>query len=272
MASLASLDVPALFQHQLYSPIESPDRLAGLRLMLQLPTRLHYCPFVGLSTAVSSYSSSYRNPYSRVFAMHVKAEGVEDAVESEVGLSYEKLKVLLAAGEWQLADEETRRLLIVLAGENAVKRKYVYFSEVQFIPESDLKAIDNLWRAFSGEKFGYSRQRRIWKSVDRDFTSFFKKVGWMKALESDPRQCTYRSFPSEFMWELGSSTPEGHLPLTNALRGTQLLNSILTHPAFDFADEDLSISAAFNFGDAQLLATGTPDLYAGKQSSNCKQQ
>lgn len=78
------------------------------------------------------------------------------------------------------------------------------------------------------------------------------KVGWMKKLDTEMEQYNYRSFPNEFMWELKPNTneqedeeggggggennkgipPEGHLPLTNALRGTQLLNSILTHPAF----------------------------------------
>ncbi|KAI8003483.1 hypothetical protein LOK49_LG08G02085 [Camellia lanceoleosa] len=45
---------------------------------------------------------------------------------------------------------------------------------------------------------------------------------------------TIEAFPNEFMWELSDDTPEGHLPLTNALRGTQLLSSILiSHPAFE---------------------------------------
>lgn len=33
-------------------------------------------------------------------------------------------------------------------------------------------------------------------------------------------------------------TPDGHLPLTNALRGTQLLNCIFNHPAFACAGEE----------------------------------
>lgn len=54
----------------------------------------------------------------------------------------------------------------------------------------------------------------------------------MKKLDTEVVQWNYRSFPTEFVWELKDDTPEGHLPLTNALRGTQLLASILTHPAF----------------------------------------
>lgn len=73
--------------------------------------------------------------------------------------------------------------------------------------------------------------------MNRDFTKFFMKVGWMKKLDTEMEQFNYRAFPNEFIWELTEETPEGHLPLTNALRGTQLLSSVLSHPAFDDAKE-----------------------------------
>lgn len=153
-------------------------------------------------------------------------------------VSFELLRQHLSSKNFREADEETRRLLIVLAGEAAQKRGYVFFSEVKFISEEDLKTIDGLWREHSDDKFGYSVQKRIWNKVNKDFTKFFIKVGWMKKLESsEVEQYNYRSFPTEFVWEMEEGTPEGHLPLTNALRGTQLLNSILSHPAFE-GDED----------------------------------
>ncbi|KAJ0977161.1 hypothetical protein J5N97_012635 [Dioscorea zingiberensis] len=64
-------------------------------------------------------------------------------------------------------------------------------------------------------------------------TGFFIRVGWMKKLDTEMEQYNYRAFPDEFIWELADDTPEGHLPLTNALRGTQLLANIFTHPAFE---------------------------------------
>ncbi|KAM0940125.1 putative GUN4-like superfamily protein [Dioscorea sansibarensis] len=145
----------------------------------------------------------------------------------------------LAEANFQQADEETRRLLIELAGESAQKRGYVFFSEVQFISAADLRAIDRLWRLHSSDRFGYSVQRRIWeRKARRDFTGFFIRVGWMKKLDTEVEQYNYRAFPDEFIWELQDDTPEGHLPLTNALRGTQLLASILTHPAFEELEEE----------------------------------
>ncbi|XP_020236051.1 tetrapyrrole-binding protein, chloroplastic [Cajanus cajan] len=152
-------------------------------------------------------------------------------------LSYDLLRHHLSTKNFQQADEETRRLLIVLAGEAAQKRGYVFFSEVQFIPEQDLRTIDSLWREHSDNKFGYSVQKRILNKTNGDFTKFFIKVGWMKKLDTEVEQYNYRSFPTEFVWELNDDTPEGHLPLTNALRGTQLLNNVLNHPAFDAVDD-----------------------------------
>lgn len=156
---------------------------------------------------------------------------------SQSSLSFDLLHHHLSSQNFRQADEETRRLLIALAGEAAVKRGYVFFSEVQFISESNLKAIDELWREHSNNRFGYSVQKRIWEKVNNDFTKFFLKVGWMKKLDTEVEQYNYRAFPTEFIWELTDKTPEGHLPLTNALRGAQLLNSILTHPSFDTREE-----------------------------------
>ena len=78
-------------------------------------------------------------------------------------MSYDLLKQHLAAGKFQDADNETRAKLIQLAGKDAQKRGWVYFSEVQFIPVSDLQILDNLWRAASGDLFGYAAQKEVWQ-------------------------------------------------------------------------------------------------------------
>ncbi|KAK8921193.1 hypothetical protein KSP39_PZI020026 [Platanthera zijinensis] len=156
--------------------------------------------------------------------------------------AFDALEAHLDAADFRRADQETRHLLIALSGDAAQKRGYVFFSEVQFIAAGDLRAIDELWRRHSAGRFGYSVQRRLWEKARRDFTRFFVKAGWMRRMETEVEQFTYRAFPGEFNWELGDDTPEGHLPLTNALRGTQLLESILTHPAFE--SEEMAAMAA----------------------------
>ncbi|KAL8487401.1 hypothetical protein ACS0TY_023905 [Phlomoides rotata] len=158
---------------------------------------------------------------------------------SQKDISFDLIRQHLSDKNFRQADEETRRLLIVLAGDAAQNRGYVFFSEVQFISEDDLKTIDELWKRHSDNKFGYSVQKQIWQKANRDFTKFFIKVGWMKKLEScEVEQYNYRAFPTEFQWEMEEGTPDGHLPLTNALRGTQLLNCIFNHPAFAGVGEE----------------------------------
>ncbi|KAJ1387863.1 GUN4-like [Sesbania bispinosa] len=183
-----------------------------------------------------SYSPSSSSNSSVTFSISQTASSSTPSTSQAI--SFDLLRELLSAKNFQQADEETRRLIIVLAGEAAQKRGYVFFSEVQFISETDLKTIDELWREHSDNKFGYSVQKRILEKVQGDFTKFFIKIGWMKKLDTEMEQYNYRSFPTEFMWELNDDTPEGHLPLTNALRGTQLLSNILNHPAFDAIQEE----------------------------------
>jgi hypothetical protein len=40
----------------------------------------------------------------------------------------------------------------------------------------------------------------------------------------------YRKWPAEFNYSFEAT--KGHMPLTNALRGTQLFQAIMEHPAF----------------------------------------
>lgn len=193
--------------------------------------------FLRQTTTAAAAAASLSHSHSTSFAATAAATTTNPSTSAAT--TFDVLEHHLSTKNLRQADEETRRLIIALAGEAAVKRGYVFFSEVQFIAADDLRAIDALWRQYSDGRFGYSVQRKIWKKSKRDFTTFFIKVGWMKKLEmSEVEQYNYRSFPSEFTWEMEEGPPEGHLPLTNALRGTQLLSYILTHPAFDDGDDD----------------------------------
>ncbi|XP_030508137.2 tetrapyrrole-binding protein, chloroplastic [Cannabis sativa] len=222
-------------------PPHPPSSLTFLKPTTTTNTTTTAPPSLSLSSTSSSSSSSSTITFS--LSPNTTASTTTTtatSTSSPSSSSFDDLQRYLAAADFRQADEETRRLLIVLAGEAAQKRGYVFFSEVQFISKSDMKTIDELWRSHSNERFGYSVQRKIFKKVNRDFTRFFIKLGWMKKLDTEVVQYNYRAFPDEFIWELKDDTPEGHLPLTNALRGTQLLNSILTHPAFVEDDDEES--------------------------------
>ncbi|PON88681.1 GUN4-like [Trema orientale] len=234
--SLHSIPHTHHHHHSLLKPTTPPASLSFLKPTTTTPPPPPPPP--SLSLSLSSTSSSSSSSSTATFSLSSNTTSTTATTSSSSSAAaFDDLRRHLAAADFRQADEETRRLLIVLAGEPAQKRGYVFFSEVQFIAESDLKAIDELWRSYSGGRFGYSVQRRIFGKVKRDFTRFFIKVGWMKKLDTEVEQYNYRSFPGEFIWELNDDTPEGHLPLTNALRGTQLLNCLLNHPAFEAEDE-----------------------------------
>ena len=72
------------------------------------------------------------------------------------------LRDLLKQGDYQKADDETRLKLIQLAGPEAEKRGWVYFTEVAGIPAADMQTMDELWRTASNGLFGFSVQREIW--------------------------------------------------------------------------------------------------------------
>ncbi|ESQ44145.1 hypothetical protein EUTSA_v10006183mg [Eutrema salsugineum] len=192
-------------------------------------------------TSAATFSlicSSSSSSVSVVSAATTTNASASTAVTAETATKFDVLATHLINQDFRKADEETRRLLIQIAGEAAVKRGYVFFSEVKSISTEDLQAIDNLWTKHSDGRFGYSVQRKIWLKVKKDFSRFFIKVEWMKLLDTEVVQYNYRAFPDEFKWELNDETPLGHLPLTNALRGTQLLKCVLSHPAFVIAGDD----------------------------------
>jgi hypothetical protein len=73
----------------------------------------------------------------------------------------------------------------------------------------------NRWKVASGGKFGYSVQRDIWNQQQKRWDRFIKQLGWVAGINN-----IYLKWPAEFIYSIDA--PRGHLPLTNALRGTQV--------------------------------------------------
>lgn len=128
----------------------------------------------------------------------------------------------------------TRDALIEISGAKAKGRNFVYFTDVQNIPAMDLATMERLWNKFSGGKFGYSVQKKKWKQAKGDFEQFCRKVGWTTTDGEVERKKRWFG-ASEFIYNV-KQAPEGHLPLTSALRGTSLLKGILNHPVWDNDD------------------------------------
>lgn len=144
-------------------------------------------------------------------------------LKSDRNIDYRLLQHLLAQQDFQAADSLTRQKLCELAGEAAMGRKWVYFTEVEQFPNSDLETIDLLWWVYSEGKFGFAVQRQLWLSVGKDFAKLWPKIAW-----KDGNNWT--QYPSQFIWDLGA--PVGHLPLLNQLRGVRVTASLFSHPVW----------------------------------------
>ena len=144
--------------------------------------------------------------------------------QSERGIDYSELQMLLVKQDYQSADKLTLQKLCELAGDKAVQRKWVYFTEVNQLPIADLRRIDRLWRIYSEDRFGWSKQYELWIRLGKDWERLWTQLIWKSA------EGTWTRYPTEFIWDL--SAPVGHLPLTNQLRGVRMMDSLLSHPAW----------------------------------------
>lgn len=102
-------------------------------------------------------------------------------IETECAFDHVPLSIALQTGDFLEADQITRDSLIKLAGEQAVGRGYVYFTEVAKLPEKDLATMERLWLAYSGGKFGYSVQAKELKTkkIGGNLEKLFVRIGWM---------------------------------------------------------------------------------------------
>lgn len=142
---------------------------------------------------------------------------------SDQGVDYQPLQALLIAQKFEEADRLTLQKLCELAGPAAVQRKWVYFTEVDSFPVIDLLTIDQLWRVYSEDRFGFSKQRELWLGLNQNWNRLWEKLAWKSGN-------VWTRYPGEFVWDL--SAPVGHLPLSNQLRGVRMMEFLLCHPAW----------------------------------------
>ncbi|EKQ67623.1 GUN4-like protein [Leptolyngbyaceae cyanobacterium JSC-12] len=145
-------------------------------------------------------------------------------LRSQSNIDYHPLQILLAKQEFQAADQLTLQKLCELAGESAMQRKWIYFTEVKQFPAIDLQTIDALWRVHSQGQFGFSVQRELWLSVGKNWDKLWTKIGWKDGIN-------WTRYPQGFTWDL--TAPKGHLPLSNQLRGVRVMASLMAHPAWN---------------------------------------
>ncbi|MBO3462741.1 serine/threonine-protein kinase [Aetokthonos hydrillicola Thurmond2011] len=113
--------------------------------------------------------------------LNLKLDNGIDLVTAKV--YYTQLEHLLAAGEWQEADKETLRLMLILAARE--DQGWLREQDINILPCEDLCTIDQLWVKYSGGQFGFSVQKSIYESLgeptdyNRKFWELFSdQIGW----------------------------------------------------------------------------------------------
>lgn len=94
--------------------------------------------------------------------------------------NYTNLRNLLAAADWQLADDETFEVMC----EIAQARMFLSREALEHFPCKDLRTIDQLWLHYSQGKFGFSVQKQIWQKCgspceyNKNWRNFGDLLGW----------------------------------------------------------------------------------------------
>ncbi len=111
------------------------------------------------------------------------------------------LENLLATGRWREANEATRKLILKVAGQE--NESWLSDEHIQKFPSKVLRTIDQHWVKYSGGRFGFSVQKRIFSECQGDPQAFGERVGWR--VQGDwisGSSVTYTS----------TNAPDGHLP------------------------------------------------------------
>ncbi|WP_083862248.1 GUN4 domain-containing protein [Baaleninema simplex] len=118
----------------------------------------------------------------------VQSEILEELqqLKSQVSnLLYQQLETYLKNGQWKEADRETYRVMIQKVGKE--EGQWFDREDIENFPCEDLRTIDRLWRQYSNDRFGFSVQKEIYKSLSSTFEyntrvwiEFSEAVGWRK--------------------------------------------------------------------------------------------
>jgi len=213
--------------------LEIVDELAtnpeGLRVLKEflMAQKAELSPFAAaqkLTLAGKIYQLLYQisQPEETAFLEANFPEGMIP-LKSDAGVDYLPLQKLLAKQDFLNADKLTLQKLCELAGSTAVQRKWVYFTEVKAFPITDLQTINALWILHSSGRFGFSVQRELWLSFGKNWEKLWSKIGWKEGN-------LWTRYPDGFTWTIDA--PQGHLPLSNQLRGVRVIEALLEHPAW----------------------------------------
>lgn len=156
------------------------------------------------------------NEYIKSILTQKLPQGIINSKEFSFNVvNYQNLQTLLIHQKFQEADKLTQQYLCKLTErKNKKNKKWLYFTDIQFLRKKDLFMLDLLWKIYSKGKFGFSVQKKIWIKNNKNWDKLWENIYWL-------RQGIMKRYPEEFIWTIDA--PEGHLPLSNQIRGTKTL-------------------------------------------------
>ena len=123
---------------------------------------------------------------------------------------YAELEQLLAAGQWEEADEETANKMLEVARRQ--KEGWLDTENIENFSCPDLRAMDRLWVKYSNGRFGFSVQKQIYQSLggtkeydDKVWVAYAEAIGWKQKGEKG------KWLPYTLL-TYNINAPSGHLP------------------------------------------------------------
>lgn len=151
------------------------------------------------------------------------------AIESNQELNYQKLitafKEAVKTKNWEAVDQETYEILLKLGGKESQSRGWIDTNDLYQLPCADLRTIDNLWRAASDGKLGFSSQQKIYEEQGKDWKKMHEKVKWGRLTKDNFEELVgheidwtirRRTYKPEMKPDFQDPVP-GHLPVTKGV-------------------------------------------------------
>ena len=116
-----------------------------------------------------------------------KRQGLEFLGQKRQTSLFQQLETYLKNGQWREADEETTRLMLLIAKRE--DEGWLDVESIEKFPCEELRTLDKLWIDNSGGKFGFSVQKKVWidcggipGEYDYDvYKKFADQVGWRRS-------------------------------------------------------------------------------------------
>lgn len=174
-------------------------------------------------------------------------------VDSNSGLDYSRLRQLLWLNQWEVADQETERLILSAFANRDMQP--LDANLILQLNSVDIQTIDSLWARHSTGRFGFRAQHKVYVQHERRADDFLVAIGWQN--ESGignffNSRKPYRDLSFDLAapvghlptWRWGADTLEGAYVISEEIVDAFFLHLERCIPALetetvDFSDEGL---------------------------------